>query len=96
MSSLHNDDLINKNNKKPIIVINYNETKGGIDSFDQMCQNMNAGRKTKRWPLCIFYNMINIALINAYVLYSHNFYKNKTGTEKPLSRFQFTRHVHKV
>lgn len=30
--------------------MNYNETKGCVDSCDQMCQNMNAGRKTKRWP----------------------------------------------
>jgi len=68
VSSLHDDDSINETTKKPAIVMNYNEAKGGVDSFDQMCQNTNAGRKTKRWPLCIFYNMINIASINAYVI----------------------------
>jgi len=50
---------------------------------------MNAGRKSKRWSLCVFFNMINIASINTYIIYVHNFYKNKTGTVKPLSRFQF-------
>jgi len=89
VSSLHSDDSINETTKKPTIVMHYNETKGGVDSFDQMCHNMNAGRKTKRWPLCIFYNMINIASINAYVIYVHNFYKNRKDTTKPLSRFQF-------
>lgn len=48
VSTLHDDDSINESSKKPIIITNYNETKGGVDSFDQMCQNMNAGRKTKR------------------------------------------------
>jgi len=89
ISSLHDDITIDETNKKPIIIMNYNETKGGVDSFDQMCQNMNAGRKTQRWPLCIFYNMINIASINAYVIYLHNFRKNNTSGSKPLSRFQF-------
>ena len=89
ISSLHDDNIIDETNKKPIIIMNYNETKGGVDNFDQMCQNMNAGRKTQRWPLCIFYNMINIASINAYVIYLHNFCKNNTSGSKPLSRFQF-------
>jgi len=87
ISLLHDDNTIDETNKKTIIIMNYNETKGGVDSFDQMCQNMNAGRKTQRWPLCIFYNMINIASINAYVIYLHNFCKNNTSGSKPLSRF---------
>jgi len=70
ISSLHDDNTIDETNKKPNIIMNYNETKGGVDSFDQMCQTMNAGRKTQRWPLCIFYNMINIASINACYLFT--------------------------
>jgi len=53
VSSLHDEDFINETTKKPTIVMNYNETKDGVDSFDQMFQNMNAGRKTKQWTLCI-------------------------------------------
>jgi hypothetical protein len=45
VSFLHNDDSINETTKKPTIVMHYNETKGGVDSFDQMCRNMNAGKK---------------------------------------------------
>ncbi|XP_066139156.1 piggyBac transposable element-derived protein 4-like [Euwallacea fornicatus] len=71
---------------KPAIIMNYNETKGGVDTFDQMCSNMNSGRKTRRWPMVIFYDMINIACINSYIIYCSNLVKlNK----KPLSRYQY-------
>lgn len=32
--------------------MNYNDTKGGVGSFDQMCQNMNAGRKKGLDTMC--------------------------------------------
>jgi len=68
--------------------VNYNETQGGVDSFNQMCQNMNAGRQTKRWPLCVFYNMINIASINAYIImYVHYFTKEKDRDYKTCIAF---------
>ncbi|XP_014480095.1 PREDICTED: piggyBac transposable element-derived protein 4-like [Dinoponera quadriceps] len=96
ISTFHNDDAVNTLGKAEI-VLNYSNTKNAVDAFDQMCQHRNCGRKTKRWPACIFYNMINIACINAYVVYVHNFYKKKSHDpsspsekqEKPLSRFDF-------
>ncbi|XP_060879204.1 piggyBac transposable element-derived protein 4-like [Metopolophium dirhodum] len=54
ISSAHHDSSIDPITKKPEIVLNYNATKGGVDSFDQMTNNMNCSRKTKRWPLCFF------------------------------------------
>uniref|UniRef100_A0A0A9Y7U3 Serine/threonine-protein kinase PAK 2 n=2 Tax=Lygus hesperus TaxID=30085 RepID=A0A0A9Y7U3_LYGHE len=66
----------------------WNATKGTVDTFERICQNMNANRKTQRWPMCIFYNMINIAVHNSYDLYLHNFYK-KSSNEKTLSRFDY-------
>ena len=51
-----------------------------------MCSNMGTNRKTKRWPLCIFYNMLNLSTINAYAIYVSNNVRNK---KKPLSRRDF-------
>jgi len=85
ISSAHHDSSIDPITKKPEIVLNYNATKGGVNSFDQMTNNMNCSRKTKRWPLCFFYNMLNIANVNAYVIYIHNFYnKNKNDENQCL------------
>ena len=57
------------NKKKPSMITFYNSTKGGVDSNDQMCANYNVGRRTKRWPLAIFFHLINTSGVNAYVVY---------------------------
>lgn len=88
ISTMHSDDSINSKSGKPEIILNYNDAKGSVDTFDQLCQNMNCGRKTRRWPMCFFYNLINMALHNAYVIYVHNHYKNNKEI-KALSRFDF-------
>ena len=64
LSSYHYDPGLLENNR-PIMVHDYNKTKGGVDTFDQMCSTYSTSRKTKRWPMCMFYGMLNIAAINA-------------------------------
>lgn len=34
--------------KKPTMVEFYNQTKGGVDTFDQMCSISSCSRKTRR------------------------------------------------
>lgn len=74
LSSLHNDHNINSstNDNKPEILKFYNETKGGVDTVDQMCSIYNVSRHNKRWPMVIFYTMLNIAGINSMVVYLDN------------------------
>lgn len=60
-SSCDEEGTVNRNSKMPYMIEFYNLTKGGVDSFDQMCSNMSSSRKTNRWPMCVFYGMINIA-----------------------------------
>lgn len=55
---------------KPEITEYYNKTKYGVDTFDQMCAYYSCNRKTKRWPLCLFYGMVSAATINAHVIYN--------------------------
>lgn len=86
ISTAHKDGTINKDSNKPEIVMNYNSTKGGVDTIDQMTQNMCCNRKTKRWPLCFFYNMLNISTLNSFVIYTHNNYKIKL---RPLNRLRY-------
>ena len=54
---------------KPEIIEFYNATKGGVDTFDQMCSVNFCSRKTRRWPLCILYGMLNAANVNSYIIY---------------------------
>lgn len=90
LSSMHIQAEINPTNKKPEIINAYNATKGAVDTFDQMCGHMNCGRKTRRWPLCIFYAMLNMGCINSYVIYVANFCKGrKSNQQKPFNRIDF-------
>nr|CAI5828859.1 unnamed protein product [Callosobruchus analis] len=55
------------------------------------CRNMCCNRKTRRWPLCFFYNMMNIAAVNSYVIYNHNLVAIK---KKPASRIKYMATLH--
>lgn len=63
---------IDPNSKKLHIIEIYKVTKSGVDSMDQLCNQMSSSCKSKRWPHCVFYGMINIALVISYVIYISN------------------------
>ncbi|CAH2086577.1 unnamed protein product [Euphydryas editha] len=55
ISSMHHASNVDEASKKPEIILFYNETKFGVDLVDQRCSNYLTGRRTRRWPLAIFY-----------------------------------------
>lgn len=84
ISTMHDMEL-HPDSNKPTITHAY-KTKGAVDTLDQMCQNVSCSRKTRRWPLCMFYGMQNITYISAYVIYCLNTYLRK---EQPMNRRKF-------
>lgn len=90
LSTIHDQPNIEETTGKPEIIHFYNSTKGAVDTVDHMCSNMCVNRKTKRWPLCIFYNMLNLSTINAYAVHISNNVRNK---KKPMSRRDFVMKV---
>ncbi|XP_067142487.1 LOW QUALITY PROTEIN: piggyBac transposable element-derived protein 4-like [Centruroides vittatus] len=86
LSTTHDQPNINENTGKPQIIHFYNSTKGTVDTVDQMCSNMSINRKTKRWPLCMLYNILNLLAINSYAIYVSNNLRNK---KKPMSLRDF-------
>lgn len=69
ISSMHHRAEINQLNHKPEIICFYNETKCGVDLIDMKCSVYSSNRRTRRWPLAVFYRMVNIASVNSYILY---------------------------
>ena len=71
MSSMHNDSAIDEEGekKKPEVVLKYNQTKGGVDTLDQMAHSFTTKRKTKRWPLVHFFNILDLSTICARTVY---------------------------
>ena len=83
MSSQHTQPTIAPSGKPDIIEF-YNGTKGGVDTFDQMCATSSCSRKTRRWPLCVWYGILNAACINAFIISCENC--EKTGSSIPKRR----------
>ncbi|XP_023312582.1 piggyBac transposable element-derived protein 4-like, partial [Anoplophora glabripennis] len=80
LSTLHHDDKTDRQTGKPEMIMDYNDTKGGVDTLDKMCAAYDCARNTRRWPIVIFYSILNIAGVNSMVLYNlHNVDKNMTG-----------------
>lgn len=72
VSSMHDDAQINEDTGKPEIIMDYNRTKGGVDTVDKMCETYNVARGTNRWPMVIFYSLMNVAGINTFIIYLQN------------------------
>ncbi|UYV69660.1 hypothetical protein LAZ67_7000129 [Cordylochernes scorpioides] len=44
-------------------------TPGGVDMVNQMCGTYSFGRRTNRWPLCLFFDLLNVASINSEIIF---------------------------
>ena len=84
ISTLHNNPSVIEK-KKTDIQMFYNATKGGVDTFDQLCSKTSCIRMTNRWTLCFFFGVINLAYTNTYILHQ----VNKTKKQGTLSRREF-------
>ncbi|XP_066967136.1 piggyBac transposable element-derived protein 4-like [Macrobrachium rosenbergii] len=71
LSTFHHRSSVIENYKSDIQMF-YNTTKGGTDCVDQLCSISSCAKKTRRWPLAFFFGMLNMAMVNSYILYIDN------------------------
>ena len=71
LSTIHNKLHVVEKTKTEAHMF-YNAGKGGTDAFDQHCAVTSCKRKTRRWSLAMFYQTLNIAMNNAFILYSES------------------------
>lgn len=85
-STMHNTPDIGTDTKKlPAIVAYYNRTKGGVDTIDKMLGTYSCKRKSNRWPMAVFSNIIDISALNAFVVYNEinpNFQSKQVKTRR--------------
>jgi hypothetical protein len=67
---------------KPVVIHRYNQHMGGVDCKDNSVYHTTCSRQTKKYWKKIVYNYMDMAILNAYILY-------KLSTPQPMSRFQF-------
>lgn len=83
LSTKHTNITIEKNKKLvPETVTYYNSTKYGVDVLDQMARKYSVKASSRRWPLQVFYNILDLTAINAWILY-------KETTQVNISRKDF-------
>ena len=68
LSTMHHDDMIGDSGKPEIIEF-YNKTKVGVDALDQKIRHYTTYHKTPRWPLAVFYKILDLLAYNAFILY---------------------------
>lgn len=92
ISSMHHNREDDPEKRKPSIVSFYNQTKGGVDSLDEKCAKSSCRRRTQRWPMSVFFRILDISCCNAYIL--HQSYKDNTLiTEKTIFLKQLAREL---
>jgi len=75
LSTMHLDGSISEqpeHNSKPEIILFYNNSKTGVDTIDEMCSTYSVLRKVRGWPLVLFFRLIDLAGINAQVIFNTN------------------------
>lgn len=75
LSTLHKEDSIDPesgDSLKPEVITFYNLTKGGVDVVDRLKKEYSVKRVSNRWPMTIFNGLLNLATVNAQVIYNFN------------------------
>ncbi|XP_071650388.1 piggyBac transposable element-derived protein 4-like isoform X2 [Temnothorax longispinosus] len=79
MRSNANIDVKSGNLRRPEIISFYNATKGGVNKLKM---EYSVARTSRRWPLTIFFTLLNIAGINGQIIY-----KSNTNVTMPRQKF---------
>ncbi|GBP24853.1 PiggyBac transposable element-derived protein 4 [Eumeta japonica] len=93
LSTMHHgkDEDVNKNNKSEINLY-YNSTKGGVDTLDQMVHEYTVRRKTNRWPIAFFQNIIDVVGIASLIIWK-NIHPDWNSRKKNTLRKLFLREI---
>ncbi|XP_055936820.1 piggyBac transposable element-derived protein 4-like [Argiope bruennichi] len=87
LSTMHNDNHIDESTgdlKKPEVITFYNMTKGAVDVVDEMGGSYSVARISNRWPMVLFFSLLNITGINSRILL--------LSTKTPPEKFRNRRH----
>ncbi|KAJ4442885.1 hypothetical protein ANN_04478 [Periplaneta americana] len=90
-STMHYDDELDPDTREEKIpeITFYSATKGGIDVVDELCGTYSVSRKSRRWPLTVFFGLLNITAINSLVIYK----TNNATSQGPIIRRSFLKEL---
>ena len=83
LSTIHNSPSVDDSAKnKAEVILFYNKNKVDVNVVDQMVRKYSTFSASRRWPVVLWCNILNIAALNAWILY-------KKATGKTISRKNF-------
>lgn len=86
LSTMHDLGTISETPKrKPDVILYYNKNKCGVDCVDQMTRLYTTKTATRRWPVAVWANIMDMAAINAWIIY-----KKISGTNISRRKFVFS------
>ncbi|XP_055389991.1 piggyBac transposable element-derived protein 3-like [Condylostylus longicornis] len=53
----------------PAVILDYNENMNGVDICDQMMEYYRIKIKTKKWPVKVFFHLLDLAILNSWTEY---------------------------
>ena len=78
VTSAHDNSIVTVNRRNPdgtseqvtcpYAVAEYNRYMGGVDLSDQLKKYYSYDRKSKRWWLRLFYHLLDLCVVNVYIL----------------------------
>ena len=71
LSFCHSTKKIDAVSGKTLIIGGYNEWKCRVDTFDQLVLHYSYKRHTKRRPMALVCNVIDLAAYNSLVIFNH-------------------------
>ena len=87
-STMHSDKTVSQHEKKqPDIVLYYNLTKGGVDGMDQKVHKYSCKRKSQRWPMTYFFNIVDVSCLAAHIIFKNKFPNHPLGRKDSRSHF---------
>ena len=63
-------EIVDTQKEKTNTVVDYNHFKCGVDLMDQKSRNHSVRAGTRRWPMAVFYNLLDMAVTNARLVNS--------------------------
>nr|XP_014098913.1 uncharacterized protein LOC106623819 [Bactrocera oleae] len=89
ISTMHSDISVGDDAKrKPELINFYKKYKAGVDTMDKMVRRYTSQQRSSRWPMAMFFNMLDTSSLAAYIIYYEN---NKITVKKTTERRQFMR-----
>jgi len=55
--------------RKPTVIIDYTSKMGAVDRADHLCTSYNFARKSIKWWRKLFFWLMEVAIVNSYILY---------------------------